>query len=209
MSSSPTYLDPIVIPLIAGKSVLDVACGYGRWANLIVSNFWEAGLAAPPAIDGFDAFEPNVAFCAAGGSYRHVWHQKLPSALEGRWDTVLACECIEHLPQDHVECVVETLEGVTAKRIIVSTPNQPYYRGGGDTIVGFNAYEAHLSYVPRTFFEDRGYRVIPAGFRKRHRLLQSVVREYLSQDATPSESALQELVRVSPTYVAYKDMEAR
>ena len=48
MSSSPSYLDPIILPLIIGESVLDVGCGYGRWGNLIQSNFWEAGLSSPP-----------------------------------------------------------------------------------------------------------------------------------------------------------------
>jgi hypothetical protein len=50
------------------------------------------------------------------------------------------------------------------RRIIFSTPNFPYFRRGSETIVGFNPYEAHLSYVPRQFFLDRGYRIIPAGF---------------------------------------------
>src|SRR5438552_1358311 len=96
MSSSASYLDPVVLPLIVGESVLDVACGYGRWCHLIQSNYWEAGLSQPPVVDGFDAFEPNVAHCRRSGCYRKLWQQTLPSALDGTWDTVLACEVIEH-----------------------------------------------------------------------------------------------------------------
>jgi hypothetical protein len=59
MSSLPSYLDPIILPLIVGETVLDSACGYGRWGNLIQSNFWEAGLSEYPKIDGFDAFCPK------------------------------------------------------------------------------------------------------------------------------------------------------
>ena len=64
MSSSPSYLDPVVLPLLAGTTVLDAGCGYGRWGTLVRANYWEAGLAAPPEVDGFDAFAPNVELCA-------------------------------------------------------------------------------------------------------------------------------------------------
>jgi hypothetical protein len=47
----------------SAETVLDVACGYGRWGCLIRSNFWEAGLSRPPDVDGMDAFE---------GEYRSV-----------------------------------------------------------------------------------------------------------------------------------------
>ena len=162
MSSSPSYLDPIVLPLIVGETVLDVGCGYGRWCHLIQSNFWEAGASQPPTIDGFDAFQPNVDFCRSGNCYRSVWQQELPSPLEGSWDTVLACEVIEHVSS--FEEVVELLEGVAARRIIFTTPNWPFFRDGHGTMLGFNEFEAHRSYVPREFFKRRGYQLRGAGW---------------------------------------------
>jgi SAM-dependent methyltransferase len=89
LSSSPSYLDPLVLPRITGETVLDAGCGYGRWAALIGSNFWEAGLERPPAVDGFDAFEPNVDHCRASGKYRRLWVQRMPEPLDGECDTTL------------------------------------------------------------------------------------------------------------------------
>lgn len=150
--------------MIVGESVLDVACGTGRWAALIESNYWEAGLARPPFVDGFDAFGPNVELCRARGFYRNVWEQTLPSKLEGNWDTVIACEFVEHLSSESIDPVVTELERVATRRIIFSTPNHPCLRPGLESVVGFNSFEAHLSYVPRSYFASRNYRVRGVGF---------------------------------------------
>lgn len=205
MSSSPTCLDPVIVPLIRGDTVLDVACGYGRWANLIRTNFWEAGLEAPPAVDGFDVFEPNLEMCKRGGAYRKLWHHKLPDALRGEWDTVLACEIIEHLPEAEAYQAIEMLEKVARRRVIFSTPNWEYLRGSGQTIFGENEYEAHLSYIPRSYFRKRGYTIIGAGFGNPH----SYFCRLLDLFPVPGLAALGSLPLVFPSfgfqYVAFKD----
>jgi SAM-dependent methyltransferase len=200
MSSSPSYLDPVVLHLLAGESVLDVGCGYGRWCHLIQTNSWEAGLATPPAVDGFDAFEPNVELCRQRGCYRNVWHQVLPSALEGRWDTVLAVEILEHLPQDAVVQQLEQLEGVAARRIIVTMPRNAMVgeRGGADQIGGFNEFEAHKSSLPISFFRDRGYTVRGAGLAQK-----ALERMRLTATLT---SLTFRLPRLAATIVAYRDV---
>jgi hypothetical protein len=70
------------------------------------------------------------------------------------------------LPQEDVQEVVDMLESVARQCVIFSTPNFVDFRPGGETIVGFNSFEAHRSYVPRQFFRRRGYRVLGAGFGK-------------------------------------------
>jgi SAM-dependent methyltransferase len=164
VSSSPSYLDPVVLPLVLGETVLDAGCGYGRWCHLLQSNYWEANLARPPIIDGFDAFAPNVGHCRASGCYRNVWQQELPSDIRGQWDTVLACELIEHVPQEAVELVLDEFERVARRRVIVTTPNAPEPRPGFETAVGFNEFEAHLSFVAAEAFRNRGYRLLGAGW---------------------------------------------
>jgi SAM-dependent methyltransferase len=206
MSSSATFLDPVVIPLITGTSVLDVGCGYGRWGALIRSNFWEAGLSAPPAVDGLDAFEPNIGLCESSGAYRRVWLQRLPGPLDGHWDTVLASEVIEHVEQAEVSGVLDTLERAARKRVIITTPNFPYYRGGGDTIVGFNEFEAHHAYVPQEQLRQRGYRLLGAGFCNPRSFLFRVLRKL----RMPGRRGLDSLPVVFPslghTTVAWKDI---
>jgi 2-polyprenyl-3-methyl-5-hydroxy-6-metoxy-1,4-benzoquinol methylase len=206
MSSSPLYLDPIVIPLVTGETVLDVGCGLGRWGNLIQANYWEAGLEKPPLVDGIDAFQGNVEFCSQQQVYRHVWHQVMPSSLSGQWDTVLACEIIEHIEQAKVEEFLNTLESAAKKRVIISTPNYPCFREGLDTVVGFNDFEAHLSYVPRSYFRDRGYKIVGAGLRKWTKYPGLLIEKLIA----PWKPGFESISRLIPIFadsiVAYKDV---
>ncbi len=204
MSSSWSYLDPVILPLIAGESVLDVGCGMGRWGALIETNYWEARLESAPAVDGCDAFEPNVEHCRQRGAYRRVWVQTLPSPLDGRWDTVLACELIEHIPQVRVAETLDLLEGAAAKRVIVSTPNSALYRGGSDTPLGFNELEAHVSYVPAELLKRRGYRIYGAGFgRYNSRLARRAARWRLRRSLV---SLPYRIPAIAETIVAVKDL---
>ena len=205
MSSSWSYLDPVVLPLLVGETVLDAGCGLGRWAALIESNYWEARLPVAPAVDGFDAFESNVEHCRRRGTYRHVWRQTLPSPIDGVWDTVLAIEVVEHIAEEHVEGVLETLERAARRRIVVSTPNSLLLRPGCDTPVGFNPHEAHLSYATRQLFGRRGYRVRGVGFgRYDSRLARTAKRLGVRNSLT---SLPRRLPAIAETIVAVKDFE--
>ncbi len=195
----------MILPLLVGETVLDAGCGLGRWGVLIEANYWEARLPSPPAVDGFDAFGPNVERCRQRGAYRRVWEQTLPSELAGTWDTVLACEIVEHIDQAAVGEVLDILEAAATKRIIVTTPNAPLLREGCDTPVGFNPYEAHKSYVPAATFRERGYRIRGAGFgRYNSRLAKTAKRAHIRSSLT---FVPRRFPAIAETLVAVKDME--
>ncbi len=206
MSSSPCYLDPIILPLIKGPTVLDVACGYGRWGQLIQTNFWEAGLSQPPVVDGIDGFEPNVSRCAALGVYRTVSFHLLPALLTGKWSTVLACEIIEHLPESMIASAIDSLEAVAEKRIIFSTPNWNYLREGGETLEGFNELEAHLSYVPRSYFEKRGYTIIAAGYGNPRNFVVRILNRLRLRSGRLTRILPELHASFAAAYIAYKDI---
>ena len=206
MSSSPAYLDPVVVAVITESTVLDVGCGYGRWCHRVQSNFWEAGLATPPLVDGFDAFQANVDYCERQNDYRRVWQQSMASTLNNRWDTVLACEVIEHVAQEKVESVVTILENAVNQRIIFTTPNWPYFRSGADTMVGYNRHKAHLSYVPGSFLRRRGYTLLGAGFGNSDNLPSRAVGKLFSRWASTLDSLLRFLTSFVQSLMAYKDL---
>ena len=156
-------------------------------------------------MDGLDAFAPNVRLCESAGTYRRVWEQRLPGPIDGRWDTVLASEVIEHVPQADVEPLLDTFERIATRRVIITTPNFPYFREGGETIVGYNEFEAHHAYVTQAFLRRRGYQVVGAGFCNP----QSWLFRGLRKLRVPGRQGLDSLPLAFPslghTTVAWKD----
>jgi len=204
MSSSATYLDPVVIPLIKGETVLDVGCGWGRWGSLLSTNYWEANLKKAPIIDGIDVFSENVERCKKLFYYNNVEQKQIPCKLNQKWDTILACEIIEHIPQKKVFETIELLENSAKKRIIFSTPNWPYIRDQGGSN---NPYEAHLSYIPKEEFIKRGYKILGAGFGNPD---SRIVMKLLKYFGPKLKQNLQSLSRIFTSWgiaiVAYKDI---
>jgi len=162
MSSSPSKMDEIVLSLISGNKVLDLGCGYGRWGVLLFTNYWESGLTTPPKVDGIDAFEPNVKFCKKLGVYNSVKKVVLPHKIEGDYDVVIASDIIEHIEPKKVNAFFKVIESA-GNRVIITTPNFKCLREGSSTALGYNAYEAHKSYVSRKHLKKRGYKIIGVG----------------------------------------------
>jgi hypothetical protein len=135
-----------------------------------------------------------------------VWQHVLPSPLDGEWDTVLACEIIEHVTQESVDETLALLERAARQRVIVTTPNYPSLRPGHETIVGFNRYEAHQSSVSRRQLAGRGYRLTGAGFGNP----ESRFFRLGARMRVPPQHVLESIPRLFPRLaqliVAYKDV---
>ncbi len=211
MGSSPSFLDPVVLSLFRGSSILDAACGFGRWGCLLRTNYFEFGLSTPPTVDGFDAFEPNVQHARQLTVYRDVWVATLPCKLpRGKYSTILASELIEHLPLETINSSLDEFEAAATERVILTTPNCECLREGSETFSGYNEYDAHVSFVSRRQLRSRGYKIVGAGFGNPQTVSARIVGKCLSllgvRDTSSFESLTKHLPSLAHTIVAYKDV---
>ncbi len=214
MSSSPSFLDPVVLPLMRGASVLDVACGFGRWGCLLRTNYFEWGLGAPPVVDGLDAFAPNVEYVRKLGVYRNVWEAKVPCELpKGEYATVLASEVVEHLSLKDVAMALGSFEAAAGERVIITTPNWEWLRGGGETFLGNNDWDHHLSYISADYLRERGYTIYGAGFGNPRTLSVKVIAHLARlsgiRDCSVFDSLSKQWPSLAHTTVAVKDVKSR
>src|SRR5215469_1311235 len=212
MSSSPAFLDPIVLPLIRGERILDVACGFGRWGCLMRTNYGEWGLSKPPVVDGFDAFAPNVEYARKLGVYHEVWQAELPCELpHGKYHTILASEVLEHLPMDVVEKVLDQFEAAALERVVITTPAWECLREGSETFLGMNEFDHHLSFLPAGFFRRRGYTIYGAGFGNPRtlsvKLFARTLRLFGVRDFSIFDSLSKKMPQLAHTIVAVKDLK--
>ena len=122
-----------IAPLVAGKTVLDVACGEGYGTAAL-------GKVATKSV-GIDHDRAAIAaarqkYAAPRVSFRLGSLFSLPTMLEGPFDMVCCLQTIEHV-QDH-DAFIEALRSQTKSggTIVVSTPNKCQFPA-------FNPYHVH------------------------------------------------------------------
>jgi len=181
MGSSPSALDPVVLPHVEGPEILDVASGFGRWGFLCMTNAWETSCGAkdgPPNITGCDGHLPNVELALRSGAYRECIHVRFPPLPFGErsFDTVLLMEIVEHLPEAQALELIAAAKRIARRKVIVSTPNYECLRPGHETITGYNELDAHLCYISRRRLRKLGFRVYGVGTRPLPRVLRGALR---------------------------------
>jgi len=188
---SPLDLDPVVLPLVAGKTVLDLGCGYGHWGHLLRTHYFSDDPAKAARITGVDIHEGNVAFCRRTGTYDELgcadaldFLARQPAAA---FDTIIATELIEHLPKPAGETLLAEVVRVAAKAAILSTPNWEYLRPGAMTMTGFNEHEHHVSAWRPAEFRRRGFTVRGVGHKVRQWPVRGVNR---ALDVLPTLDAM-------------------
>jgi 2-polyprenyl-3-methyl-5-hydroxy-6-metoxy-1,4-benzoquinol methylase len=166
---SPLELDPVVLPLVAGRTVLDLGCGFGHWGHLLRTHYHSDDPAQAARVTGVDIHQGNVDFCASTGVYEAL---ACADALDyllrqppGCFDTVIATELIEHLPKDAGRRLLAETARVAARITIVSTPNWEYLRPGALTMTGYNEHEHHVSSWTAFELRRRGFTVLGVGHK--------------------------------------------
>ena len=182
MGGSPVILDPIVIPLVQGPKILDVACGFGKWGSLCTTNYWQTFRpvhGSRPEITGCDGHPENVQMCKNYGCYSEVLHLIVPPLPfdDGSFDTVLLIEIVEHLKKDLAQLLIREAKRVARHRVILSTPNYSDLRGGITGITGWNPLDAHLSYINRAELRRLGFRLSGCGLKPGNKYFRFAVRK--------------------------------
>lgn len=156
--SSSFLLDPYIVNLFEkGSTVLDVACGGGKWGHLIDISHKSSSFMV-----GVDVWVPQLVSVSKKRIYDDVvlCDVRFLPLRDSCFETVLACEVIEHLDKSEGEVLLKELERVCNNRIIVSTPNIVFDQ---DEVDG-NPFQVHKSRWGTRDFRRRGFKVRGVGF---------------------------------------------
>lgn len=139
-----------------GTTILDVACGDGRFMSMINSQ-------RKYRVTGYDIFSPYLKKAAATGVYSKIVRgniRRLPFRPK-QFDICFCSQAIEHLTKNQGFALIDRLEKIAKKRVVFITPAgelpQDPYDG--------NIYQKHLSTWTAADFTARGYKVAGQGLK--------------------------------------------
>lgn len=172
MAHAPV-LDKSVLELfprcLDNLNIIDIASGYGLWGFYIRTK--TNGL---PNIIGLDIWSPYIDRIHRLNIYDEMICadvRRLPFRVNS-FDIVLGCEILEHLPKSEGIDVLDELEKLARRMIIVTTPLGFIPQ---DEIDG-NVFERHISSWTGEEFEERGYSVSIIDARPLPRTLKLIDR---------------------------------
>lgn len=164
------HLDSILLPLIDGDTVLDLACGRGKWGYILLVNWWctqkGKGHTEPKRLIGVDIFLPFLKKVKHHKIYDDVvlCHVSYLPFRADSFEVVLCSEISEHVEKVDGWLLLKEAERVSTKMVIVTTPHFVRKRGGLPTPEGFNPYERHVSRWSIKELRSLGYQVFGTGF---------------------------------------------
>lgn len=142
--SSAHAIVPILLELVAPRTVVDVGCGSGAWLSV----FLQEGIEDVLGLDG-DYVDEHVLLIPAD-RFRAADLTK-PLKLGLVFDLVVSLEVAEHLPEESVDSFVDTL--VDLGPVVVFSAAIPFQGGVHHVNEQWPAYWAER-------FADRGYEAI-------------------------------------------------
>jgi predicted TPR repeat methyltransferase len=134
------------------RSLLDLGCGHSSPIRHFSGRL--------PRAVGVDLFEPYLQRSVAAGIHSEYRCMNVLEAGEnfapGEFDCVVALDLIEHLPREQGVRLLEMMERIAAKKVVVFTPNGFVPQEAYDD----NPFQRHLSGWTVEEMQSRGYRVI-------------------------------------------------
>jgi len=160
--SSDFRLDSIIVQCIGNlnhREFLDVACGQGKWGFSIKLG-WSGN---PEYSVGLDVWRQNLKFAKHHRIYDDfvLADAKFLPFMDRSFGAVCACEFLLHVRKSDGYRVLEELERVSKKTIVISVPNKVVKVG----LDRENPFEKDLSGWSAKDLRKRGYKVRGVGFQ--------------------------------------------
>lgn len=148
-----SLVDPMCLVIKKdAKSILDVGCGQGLPMEMIKMRM---KVERSVGVDIFDPYLDELKKKKIHDEYVKSDIRKLPFK-DKSFDVAIALQVLEHLPKKDAWKVLEKMERIARKQVIVAMPIGEMYHPAVDG----NEHQVHLSAFYPEEFQERGYKII-------------------------------------------------
>lgn len=148
--ASARAIAPVILALVAPRSVVDIGCGRGVWLKA----FMEQGVADVAGYDGSYVDQTSLAFPK---EQFHVAELEKPVSIDRPFDLALCLEVAEHLPATAADTLVDTV--IKAAPVVLFSAAVPLQGGSRHVNEQWPAYWEEK-------FRARGYIPVDAVRRR-------------------------------------------